>query len=323
MLTDLPFISSKQIVAQRPPKNKVQADRPYGWIIEQECGVDRTLNQVITLFLTGRECVFNCVMCDLWKNTLDYSTPIGALPQQITWALQDLEVNWQKPLARNISAIKLYNSGNFFDKKAVPINDWPEIAKLVSNFQTVIVENHPAFCNDHVFQFQELISGQLEVAIGLETTHPLILPWLNKRMTLRQYEKAVKKLIARNIRIRTFILVKPPFLNEYEGIEWAIRSMEFAFNCGVECCSLVPVRAGNGIMDELEQSSFFKAPDITSLEIVIEAGLEMKKGRIFMDLWNSQIFKGCEGCKPMRLQRISAMNKYQSLQPEVQCGVCN
>ena len=142
-------------------------------------------------------------------------------------------------------------------------------------------------------------------------------------MTLRQYEKAVKKLIARNIRIRTFILVKPPFLSEYEGIEWAIRSMEFAFNCGVECCSLVPVRAGNGIMDELEQSSFFKAPDITSLEIVIEAGLEMKKGRIFMDLWNSQIFKGCEGCKPMRLQRISAMNKYQSFQPKVQCGVCN
>ena len=99
--------------------------------------------------------------------------------------------------------------------------------------------------------------------------------------------------------------------------------MEFAFNCGVECCSLVPVRAGNGIMDELEQSSFFKAPDITSLEIVIEAGLEMKKGRIFMDLWDGQIFKGCEVCKPMRLQRISAMNKYQSLQPEVQCGVCN
>ena len=194
---------------------------------------------------------------------------------------------------------------------------------MVSNFQTVIVENHPVFCHDQVFQFQELISGQLEVAIGLETTHPLILPWLNKRMTLRQYEKAVKKLIARNIRIRTFILVKPPFLNEHEGIEWAIKSMEFAFNCGVECCSLVPVRAGNGIMDELEQSSFLTAPDITSLEIVIEAGLEMKKGRIFMDLWDGQIFKGCEVCKPIRLQRISAMNKYQSLQPKVQCGVCN
>ena len=100
MLTDLPFISSKQIVDQRPPKNKVQADSPYGWIIEQECGVDRTLNQVVTLFLTGSECVFNCVMSDLWKNTLDYSTPIGALPQQITWALQDLEVDWHMPLAR-------------------------------------------------------------------------------------------------------------------------------------------------------------------------------------------------------------------------------
>ena len=96
----------------------------------------------------------------------------------------------------------------------------------------------------------------------------------------------------------------------------------FAFDCGVECCSLVPVRAGNGLIDQLGQDGFFKAPDIASLEFILQSGLEMNRGRVFMDLWNSEIFEGCMACKPLRLQRILIMNEYQTLKPEVECHAC-
>ena len=83
----------------------------------------------------------------------------------------------------------------------------------------------------------------------------------------------------------------------------------------------VPVRKGNGFMDQLEKDGF-KAPNITSLECVLESGLSMGRGRVFVDLWDSQAFEGCSSCKSLRLQRIMEMNEYQSFQPEVQCHEC-
>ena len=61
---------------------------------------------VATILLTNRECPWRCLMCDLWQHTLAGPTPIGAIPAQIDYALAQL------PSAR---AIKLYNSGSFFD----------------------------------------------------------------------------------------------------------------------------------------------------------------------------------------------------------------
>ena len=82
----LPVFNSGQIVAQRPAKNQVRSDRPYAWMIEPECDSHGVLQQVVTVFLTGSECAFHCTMCDLWKNTLDAPTPIGAIPEQIVFA---------------------------------------------------------------------------------------------------------------------------------------------------------------------------------------------------------------------------------------------
>ena len=195
--------------------------------------------------------------------------------------------------------------------------------KLSKNdFETVIVENHPGLCGKRVYDFQHGLAGQLEIALGLETVHPQVLPWLNKQMTLPQYRATVEDLVAHDVRVRTFILVKPPFLNEQEGVFWAMESMRFAFKCGVECCSMVPVRGGNGLMDRLQQDGDFTPPTVASLEQVLVAGLEMGGGRVFMDLWDSDQFLAPECCKQQRLSRLMKMNQTQQVQPEVQCDTC-
>lgn len=319
---DLPVFNSEHILAQRPAKHEVRPDRPYAWMIEPECDSNGILQQVVTLFLTGAECRFRCTMCDLWKHTLDIPTPPGALIEQINFALQDLGINWQAPADSGTTAIKLYNSSNFFDKRAVPLEDWIEIQRLTNDFETVIVENHPGLCGKRVYEFQHGLAGQLEIALGLETVHPQVLPWLNKQMTLPQYRATVEDLVAHDVRVRTFILVKPPFLNEQEGVFWAMESMRFAFKCGVECCSMVPVRGGNGLMDRLQQDGDFTPPTVASLEQVLVAGLEMGGGRVFMDLWDSDQFLAPECCKQQRLSRLMEMNQTQQVQPEVQCDTC-
>src|SRR5439155_19149520 len=151
------------IVAHRPPRNRVSPDRPYAWLVEPEPSAEGGVVDVATLFLTNRECPFRCLMCDLWKNTLQAPVAPGQIPEQIRWGLARL------PPARHL---KLYNSGSFFDPLAIPPGDYAEIARLAAPFERVIVECHPRLVGRRCRDFRRLLAGELEVALGLETVHP-------------------------------------------------------------------------------------------------------------------------------------------------------
>ena len=285
--------SDREILEARPARNVVPARRPYAFLVEPECNASREVVDVATLFLTNRECPFRCLMCDLWQNTLTESVAPGDIPEQIRRALAQL------PPAREI---KLYNSGNFFDRQAIPPADYAAIAELVRGFETVIVENHPKLCGPECARFAELIApARLEVALGLETCHPEALASLNKRMTLADFDRAASLLLEAGIRVRAFVLLKPPFIDEAAGVEWALKSVEYAFDRGVDCCSIIATRSGNGIMERLEAEGRFSPPTGASLETVLERGLAMSRGRVFVDLWESERFfagpgGGSRGC---------------------------
>lgn len=316
MKRSLPNISDRQIIDVRPARNALDIDRPYEFLAESERSADGLVEDVATIFLTNRECPFRCLMCDLWKNTTVESLPVGAIPRQIDYALERL------PEAQHV---KLYNSGNFFDPKAIPKADWPPIVDRVRSFKSVIVENHPKLCGDGCFEFQDMLTEhdvELEVALGLETVHPEVLARLNKQMTTEDFSQAAERLLSAGIRLRTFILLRPPFLNEEEGIEWTIKSIEFAFESGVSCCSVVPTRAGNGIMEQLEADGLFATPQLSSMEIVQERGIQLNAGRIFMDTWDAQQFANCAKCAESRVQRIAEMNLSQQVEPQIECKHC-
>jgi len=299
-----PSYSDQEILAARPPKNRVSEQIPYAFLNETECSPDGTLTEISTIFLTNRECPFHCLMCDLWKNTTKHTLSPGMIPQQIEHALSRL------PPARQV---KLYNSGNFFDPKAIPHADLPRIASLTHHFERIIVENHPLLCQQSCLDFKQLVPGQLEIALGLETIHKDVLQSLNKRMTLDDFSRAVDFLKSHAIQTRAFILLKPPFMEEQEGIEWAIRSVEYAFSLGVECCSLIPTRSGNGVLEQLEQTGQFSAPQLSSIETTFETCLNLKQGRVFMDLWDLDQHYQNEINLDQRLERLKMMNLLQSI----------
>lgn len=290
------------ILAARGPRNPVDPLLPWHFLIEPEYSRRGHVDDVATIFLTNRECRFRCLMCDLWKNTIETSVPVGAIPAQMDFALQQL------PPARHI---KLYNSGNFFDQKAIPIADWPAIADRVREFETVIVENHPNLCGPHCQEFQHLCGTQLEVALGLETSHTSTLARLNKQMTTQDFARACEQLLKDHILIRAFVLLKPPGTTEQQGIERAIASVQFAFDCGVSCCSVIPVRAGNGIMEQLTKHGEFSPPFLSSLETVIRETLGWHRGRVFADLWDAEQFADDANTAQEQMARLEAMNLTQ------------
>jgi radical SAM enzyme (TIGR01210 family) len=262
-------------------------------------------------------------MCDLWKNTTDERVPDGAIPQQIEYALSRL------PPARHV---KLYNAGNFFDAQAIPPADWPRIAELLAPFQTVIIESHPRLIGQSCLSLRDMLQSslpsppkgrgekELQVAMGLETVHPDVLPRLNKRMTLTDFEKAAQFLSEHNIAVRAFILLRPPFLDEAEGVHWARESIRFGFDVGVECCVVIPTRAGNGALEELERQGQFAPPRLESLEEVLDHGISLRRGRVFADLWDVERFTSCPRCGPARAERMRLMNLTQQPAPPVVCS---
>jgi len=55
--------------------------------------------------------------------------------------------------------IKLYNSGSFFDPRAVPPEDHEAIAQRAATFERVIVECHPALIGESALKFRDLLSA--------------------------------------------------------------------------------------------------------------------------------------------------------------------
>jgi radical SAM enzyme (TIGR01210 family) len=304
-------INDKWVRSLRDPKHQVDAQTPYAYLLEEEINEQGQLEKVATIFLTNRECPFQCLMCDLWKNTLNHKVEPGDIPTQITKALSQL------PKA---DSIKLYNSGNFFDVNAIPESDYGEIASLVKGFRRVIIENHPKLINQRTFKFQDLLKPQLEIAMGLETVHEEVLNRLNKKMTLHDFKTAVQKLQQHGIDTRAFILLKPPFLNEEQGVTWAKKSLDFAFAHGVKRCAIIPTRYGNGALDHLGKLGHFTPPNIRSLEKVMEYAVESYPWKVFADLWDLELFSKCSSCYAQRLNRLQQFNLHQQPSAPVRCS---
>jgi hypothetical protein len=308
-----PAYTDNDIQQERGRKNSVDPFRSHHMLVEPEFCANGQVEDVATVFLSNRECPFRCLMCDLWKNTTDDRVPVGAIPEQIRHAVQQL------PPAQHI---KLYNSGNFFDAQAIPPEDFSAIASLVRGFATVIVENHPRLCHDRCVEFRDLCDTHLEIAIGLETSHEQTLRQLNKQMTTDDFARACEFLLGHGIRVRAFILLKPPHTSEEQGIERAVESTRFAFDHGVDCCSVIPTRAGNGIMKRLQKMDLFQPPQLRSLEKAIDETITWKRGRVFADLWEAEQFAECPACATARIARLNTINLSQRAVPPIVCKRC-
>jgi archaeosine synthase beta-subunit len=303
---------SRWVVALRGAKNPLDPWRPYAHLYEEETGPDGTPVPTATILLTNRECPYRCLMCDLWQNTLDETVPPGAIAAQVTHALAQL------PPVRQV---KLYNAGSFFDPKAIPAAEDAALARLLEPYDRVIVECHPALIGRRCAEFAGRLRGKLEVAIGLETVHPGVLERLNKRFTVEDFQRAADFLRDHDIGLRVFLLVRPPFMTEAEGVEWACRSLDMAFDSGATACCLIPTRAGNGAMEALAQSGHYTPPSLRSLEASVEYGLTLRRGRVFADLWDIERFYTCD-CSPLRAARLATMNQTQRIAEPATCPLC-
>jgi radical SAM enzyme (TIGR01210 family) len=287
------------------------------FLLEQERSLDGHLSDALTIFLIGRECPFTCVFCDLWRNTTEAVTPVGALSGQIRAALAQVG-----EAAERAEIVKLYNASNFFDPGSVPDEDIAAIVSSVAGFGRVTVESHPRLIGERCQRLSEALAGELEVAMGLESVHPEVLPRLNKQMQLEDFERAAEQLAAWNIAVRAFVLVGVPFLDSGQQVEWAVRSVEYAASRGAGAVSLIPVRGGNGEMERLAAAGLWQAPALEQLEEALEAAMTIRDVVVTADTWDLERFAECALCRAHRLARLAEINLSGAIPSRSACADC-
>ena len=294
------------VLDRRPPRPERDPWRYQDMIVEDERAADGLVARSATVFLTGRECPWRCVMCDLWRYTTPFDTPRGAIPAQVVAARRALE--GEASLVSRVTQMKLYNAGSFFDPRAVPESDYDAIATGLAGLERVVVESHPALVGPRldrlldsldrhrctwdpapeavkksfvVHPSRDAVSGrpkglhyirrdnppvQLEVAMGLETVHPDALERLHKRMTVDQFADAASRLRRCGVSVRVFLLIAPPFVPQDDQDAWLLRSIDVAVGCGASVVTLIPTRTGNGAMEALSAEGAFQPPGLDDIE---------------------------------------------------------
>ncbi len=316
------------VIDRRPAWPRPDPLQYHDLVVEDERTEDGSILPAAALFLIGRECPWRCVMCDLWRQTVVDDTPPGAIPGQVAAARRMLAARGQA-----VSAIKLYNAGSFFDPRAVPDADYDAIAAALAGLDRVIVESHPALVGSRTVRLRDALARQadadgvaphLEVALGLETVHPLALERLNKRMTVADFGRAAARLRDFNVAIRVFLLVSPPFIAPPDQEDWLVRSVNAAFAHGASAVSLSPVRPGNGAMDALVLTGDARTPALSDIERSLRLARANARvtGRLFVDLWDLDRFAGCGACLEARWDRLRRMNLEQRDLPPVTCADC-
>jgi hypothetical protein len=138
-------------------------------------------------------------------------------------------------------------------------------------------------------------------------------------MTVERFDRAVDALLTRGIGVRAFVLLGAPFVPPDETVEWTVRSVEHALRRGVEHVAILPLRGGNGAVDELRRRGELGTPTLTDLEEAFDRSLEVAMaGVVTADLWDLEDL-ACSACREARHGRLARMNLSACVEARVAC----
>jgi radical SAM enzyme (TIGR01210 family) len=124
--------------------------------------------------------------------------------------------------------IKLFTSGSFLDSHEIPGTVRTHILRdLRERAEKISVESRPEYITDTVLsEIQSLVQSKaFEVGIGLETSNDLLrTKAINKGFAFSAYKVAAKRLKQQHFGVKTYVLMKPPFITEKEALDDCIQT---------------------------------------------------------------------------------------------------
>jgi hypothetical protein len=182
-----------------------------------------------------------CTMCSYLLDGAAEQISSSNIVKQFRKAMSRLE-HKEPPLS-----VKIYTSGSFLDTEEIPQDARVKILDIISDddrVQEVVIETRPEFIQLSTLEEIKTKLGErtIEIAIGLESSSDVIREvYINKGFTFQDFKTAVDLVLSVGLDIRSYVLIKPPFLTEKQALLDGIQSIKDAADLGSNTVSVNPV----------------------------------------------------------------------------------
>jgi radical SAM enzyme (TIGR01210 family) len=206
---------------------------------------------------------------------------------------------------------KLYTSGSFFDNKEISKGLRQNILeKLKDRIELLVIESRPKYINaDEIKNVQKYVKN-LEVAIGLESANERVLrQCINKGIVLEDYITGASVAKDAGATIRTYLLIKPPYLTEREAIDDAINSAKIAAKFS-DTISFNPVNVQRGtLVEKLWRQNQYRPPWLWSVLDVLEMSKDMG-ARVVSQPSGGGTPRGAHNCDSCDVDILKALDEF-------------
>ncbi|MFX0080491.1 MAG: archaeosine biosynthesis radical SAM protein RaSEA [Candidatus Hodarchaeota archaeon] len=294
---------------KRKSRSTLQLERPISFWIKK----DRLFNEIgkeFTIILGTKGCSWSlgesggCSMCGYIQDTIIEDINQNQIITQFDYA-------FNKKIGEIINdnknyIIKIFNSGSFFDDNEISDKVRSHIYEKVAdidNLKEFVIESRIEYINSEKLKNlkESLKEKQIEIAIGLETVNDYIRNhYINKGMLFNDFKNILKKCKENNIGVKTYLLLKPPFLNEQGAIDDCINSITNLIKIKVNTISINPVNIQKGTLAEyLYLQNRYRPPWYYSLFKVLKKSIDredLNRIRILSDPSGAGTKRGIHNC---------------------------
>ncbi|MFO7990895.1 MAG: archaeosine biosynthesis radical SAM protein RaSEA [Thermoplasmata archaeon] len=210
--------------------------------------------------------------------------------------------------------VKIYTSGSFFDSDEVPEN---VALKILSSFDSekTLIESRPEFITNKTLDDYGSKTNCMEVAVGLETASDFVRNHcINKGFSYEAYKEARDKVLNGGHKLRTYLLLKPPFLSEEESVQDVLFSIKKVSRDG-NITSINPTNMQRGsLVHHLWRRRLYRPPWIWSIvDVLREAESDSPLLVSKVGLGSKRGAHNCSECEGKIIDKIDEFNKTQDI----------
>jgi radical SAM enzyme (TIGR01210 family) len=252
-----------------------------------------------------------CTMCGYFNDSMFIDVSEKDLRSQFEKAMQNY---------KDEKIVKLFTSGSYLDPHEISISMQNEILNILTErTEKISVESCPEYVTEkRLTAIQKIVAlKEFEIGIGLETSNDLVREkTINKGFTFHEYKKATRLLKKHKMNVKTYILMKPPFLTEKESLDDCIQTTK-DIALYTDLVSLNPTNVQrHTVVEYLWKRNQYRPPWLWSIVEFLQQSKNITDAFVKCDVVGGGSKRGAHNCGSCDNKVLNAIEEFSLTQKQ-------